>query len=236
MQRLKNGKAEHGDIILSKYQSGGRGQAENTWYATDGKNLLMSIICKDIQVKASELPKLNILVSLAVFNLVNAYFENTTSVKWPNDILVDDKKIAGILVESILSGDFVKHVVIGIGLNVNEATFPGYLDSACSLYSLTQQDYDVEDILFKLIDQIDLQLSKLSTKKFDELRAEYEAVLYAMNAKRYFRSFDSYFEGKITGINKSGQLCIETTDGIETFSNKEIAFDFSKHRYWKYQN
>jgi BirA family biotin operon repressor/biotin-[acetyl-CoA-carboxylase] ligase len=224
MKRLKNDEAQNGDIIKAGYQSAGKGQAQNTWFSTDGNNLLVSIICKNIHLKATELPKLNMLVSLAVHHCVDAFFYKETYIKWPNDILVNEKKIAGVLIETMLQGEYIKNAVIGIGLNVNEEIFPDDLTQACSFFTLTNKYYDLDSLLITLVEQLDIQLSKLRNADFEAIKKEYERVLFGMDTKRYFRIAHNKVEGKIKGINAIGQLCVEIDNELKTFNNKEIEF------------
>ncbi|MFM9944069.1 MAG: biotin--[acetyl-CoA-carboxylase] ligase [Bacteroidia bacterium] len=229
LQKLKSGDANPGDIIVAKYQEAGRGQNQSKWFSSDGTNLLLSFICKDIQLKTTQIPALNMLVSLGLFNVVNNFFNNQTTIKWPNDILVNEKKIAGTLIETSIQGDFIKNAVIGIGLNVNEESFPEYLPNACSFYTLLGMYSDLDSILKIIIEQMDLHLSKLKQTPFEELKENYESVLFGMGAIRYFRNSQKNFEGIIRGLNSNGQLCVETENRIETFNHKEITFDLGKH-------
>lgn len=227
MQRLKSGEAQNGDIIVAGYQMTGKGQAQNSWFSSKGNNLLVSIICKDIHLKASQLPVLNMLVSQAVHSVVSSYFDETATIKWPNDIMVNEQKIAGILIETTLQGEYIKNAVIGIGLNVNEDSFPENLTHASSFFSITNRYYNLESILNLLLEKLDFQLSKLKHSNFDEIKEYYEAVLFGMGTKRYFRQEEKKFEGIIRGVNNAGQLIIETESEIKTYNNKEITFDLN---------
>lgn len=229
MKRLKNDEAQNGDIIKAAYQSAGKGQAQNTWFSTEGNNLLASIICKNIHLKATELPKLNMLVSLAVHSCVDVFLQNNTTIKWPNDILVNEKKIAGILIETMLQGEYIKNVVIGVGINVNEEVFPDELPQACSFFTVSNKYYDLDTVLITLVDQLDSQLSKLKHVDFVDVKEEYERLLFGLDTKRYFRTAHNRVEGKIKGVNASGQLCVEIDNELKTFNNKEIEFYYSKH-------
>jgi len=229
LERLKNDEAQNGDIVLSEFQSIGKGQLINSWFSSPGSNLLASFICKNIQLKVTELSKLNMLVSMAVHKVLFNYFGSRTTIKWPNDIYVDEHKIAGILMETILQGEYIKHVVIGIGLNVNEEKFPNELLNACSIFTLSNQLNNVESVLHMMIEQLDLQLSKLGKLSFKDIKEPYELVLLGMDSKRYFRIANNQFEGIISGVNEHGQLCVEIDNEIKTFNHKEITFDFSMH-------
>lgn len=228
-QRLKNGEAQNGDIIMARYQINGKGQGKNTWYSSEGSNLLLSFICKDIQIKATQLTQLNLLVSLSVFNTVNYFFPEITSLKWPNDILVNEHKIAGILIETALQGEYIKNAVIGIGININEENFPEFSPAACSFFTLSKKYHDLNSVFNILIEQLDKQLSKIKNGGFEEIKGEYESVLFGMGTIRYFRSGEKGFSGIIKGINSHGQLCVMVDGELKIFNNKEIEFDFGKH-------
>lgn len=227
MQRLRSGEAKNGDIIVAGYQMAGKGQTKNSWFSSKGNNLLVSIICKDIQLKVSQLPLLNMLVSQAVHSAVNNYFPKDTAIKWPNDIMVNEQKIAGILVETTLQGEYIKNAVIGVGLNVNEDSFPENLTQACSFFSITNWYYNLESILNELIEQLDIQLSKLKLSNLDEIKEQYEAVLFGMGTKRYFRQNEKRFEGIVKGVNNEGQLLVEVESEIKMYNNKEITFELN---------
>lgn len=227
-ERIKSNKAQHGDVILAQFQSSGKGQGSNSWYSSSGKNLLFSIICKDLNLTITKLPVLNMLVSLALYDTLHTFFKDQTHIKWPNDILIDDKKIAGILIETTLAGETIKNAVIGIGININESQFPDELSNAASIFTLTNSYQNTETILSMLIENVDKRLSQLNYS-FGEIQKDYEAVLYGLNIKKYFRSTNHQFEGSIAGVNEIGQLCISTPDGLKTFNHKEVSIDFSKH-------
>ena len=107
-----------GTCIYTAYQSAGRGQIGRYWHSETGKNILISYILYPKDLKIADQFMLNIIASLAVRDVVDLFCLNV-KIKWPNDIYVDDKKIAGILVQSVLRNNTIKATIIGIGLNVN---------------------------------------------------------------------------------------------------------------------
>ena len=229
MQKIKDQQAGHGDILIAEYQTNGKGQQTNTWYSSEGANILCSIICKDIQLPVKNLFSFNMLVSLAVHKVINRYFTGKTSVKWPNDVLVGNQKIAGILIESVLSGAHVKHMVIGLGINVNESSFPTELNSACSFFTLTLSKSNKEDILNELIVTLNEFLTLSGKLSVQEIIKRYELVQYGINQKKYFRINNEQIEGIILGVNSEGQLRVETQTGILTFNTKQISIDLTGH-------
>jgi len=226
--RIKSAEAQHGDIILSHFQNGGKGQGSNSWYSSPSKNILFSVICKELNLSINKLPVLNMLVSLAIYDTLQSFFKEHTRIKWPNDIFIDDKKIAGILIETTLAGENIKNAVIGVGININESQFPNDLPNAVSIFTLTGNYQNTDMVLSMVIEYLDKRLSQLN-QGFEEIQKDYEAVLYGLNLKKYFRSSINDFEGTISGVNNKGQLCVSTPDGLKTFNHKEISIDFGKY-------
>ena len=229
MKLLKNNEAYNGDIIVAKFQDNGRGQLDNSWFSSAGNNLLVSIICKDIQIKVSQLPVLNMLVSLALYNVIDSFFPKQTFIKWPNDILVDKQKIAGILIETTLAGELVKNAVVGIGVNINEEVFPNDLPNACSFFTIHKGYQDIDLVLKMVLVQLDMQLCRLTQTPLTQIKNDFESVLFGMGVKRYFRTSEKRFSGIIKGITSEGQLEVEMDNKIKLFNHKEIAFDFSNN-------
>lgn len=118
---FKDGSIEHGTVILADIQTNGRGQRGNTWQSDAFDNITMSIAFDPNLCKINNLISLNHITSIALFNFISSYCDNV-KIKWPNDILVNENKIAGILIESQFSGNKMQSV-IGIGLNVNQVDF-----------------------------------------------------------------------------------------------------------------
>ena len=119
-------------VVTARYQTKGRGQRATTWQSEKDKNLIISVLKKEIDLNPQRQFLLNIVVSLALFKTLETLQIPKLSIKWPNDILSHDKKIAGILIELILKKNTIDKAIIGIGLNVNQTNFKE-LSSASSL-------------------------------------------------------------------------------------------------------
>lgn len=222
---LKQNKAENGDVIIAGFQNNGKGQAGNGWFAERNKSVLLSLICKDINIEISLLPVVNMLVSLALTDTISTYLKVAKiQIKWPNDIFVNDKKISGILIESNIGGDLIKNLIIGIGLNVNESKFPNFLPNACSFYTISNKTFDIEEITGVLLGNLNRRLADLKSADKQKIKKEYETKLYGKDMVQLFRSKSETFSGKIKGVNLGGQLEIEKNNNIEIFNNKEIEF------------
>lgn len=140
----RSGEAREQFSVYTDFQKAGKGQRGNHWDSVRGKNLLASFLV-DQKLNLSDIPKLNLASVLAVISSLDDYAISDVFIKWPNDIIVRDKKVAGILVENSLEGDKTKFSVVGIGLNVNQTHFD--LPFASSMKNLTGLHYNIEEVV-----------------------------------------------------------------------------------------
>lgn len=119
--------SQNGTVLLAEFQSKGRGRKDRVWISNAGQNLTFSILLKS-DLKDYKLNLINLGASIAVAQGIENLFQLDAELKWPNDILVNKKKIAGILIESSSKGSKLNKVVVGIGINVNQPNFPGKFD------------------------------------------------------------------------------------------------------------
>ena len=134
-------------FLRAGYQTAGRGQTGNGWESEANKNLLCSILLPPRQ----NLFDLNVLVSVAVQRLLGEAF----TIKWPNDIYWQDKKVAGILIENAIIGNELKYSIAGIGLNVNQTEWQSDAPNPVSLKLVTGQTYDLDELMQRLLDEVD---------------------------------------------------------------------------------
>ena len=157
------GKGNPPEFIYTGYQTAGRGQAGNSWESEPNKNLLCSILLP----ARKELFELNIAVAVAVQRMLGTDF----TIKWPNDIYWQDKKIAGILIENTIIGSEVKYSIAGIGLNVNQTEWHSDAPNPVSLKQITGQTYDIHALMQQLFEQVQKALT-------EDLWSYYKAHLY----------------------------------------------------------
>lgn len=137
---------DEGTVIVTKYQTKGRGRLTRSWLDSKNNNLTFSILLNP-EISNPNLSKLTLMTCASIFDVLSKKVENI-KIKWPNDILIDNKKICGILTESIFEGNQLKCVIIGIGINVNSKKFPKEIVSrATSLYQATKKHFDLEELL-----------------------------------------------------------------------------------------
>ena len=216
-------------VVAARYQTSGRGQRGNEWLSGRGENLTFSMLLRfgDGQVPAVRAVE-QFKVTRAATLGVAAYLQLSgfdCTVKWPNDIYIRNKKICGMLIENILSGDEIAFSIIGIGLNVNQGFFPSQLTNPTSMYLVSGMKYRLEDELIKLhsclVDSFNNNLTS------DSSLPRFEDLLYRRGEfHEYVRCSDgSSFEAKIIGTTPAGLLILENRKGeLEEFAFKEISF------------
>ncbi len=217
---------ENWTVALTEYQTDGKGQLENKWVSDKGKNLTFSILVEFKNLDIAHQCYLNYAVSLALYHVLKYYIPEKLTVKWPNDIMSVNHKICGILIESSINHTSVNHAIIGIGLNVNQEKFPAYLPHARSLKMLLKKTIDKDELLDKILFEIQYQLHVIQQQKFDEIKEQYEKVLYKKGVPSMFIDNDrTTFLGKIIGVTNEGKLQIELEDeSVQTYNLKEIKF------------
>lgn len=212
-------------VLVAQAQTKGRGQMQNVWHSEAGKSLTFSIYKRFEHVYASSQFAISMSVSLAIKDALECLEIPNVTIKWPNDIMAGDKKCGGILIENELRGEIIKASIIGIGLNVNEATFNA-LPNATSLHIETQSIFDINQVLSLIAEKVLAYLINMKHISTEKIKHQYESELYLKGVTKLYKTpNDSFFQGKITGVLLTGELCIEREDGsVAFYNNKEVVF------------
>jgi BirA family transcriptional regulator, biotin operon repressor / biotin---[acetyl-CoA-carboxylase] ligase len=207
---LASGENLHGSALLSFIQTDGRGQYGRNWYAEPGLHLAMSIILQPKDMNTHDLPLLSMKISLAIVRAIKQIEEPIMpGIKWPNDIYVDDKKLAGILIENSLSSIKVQHSIIGIGMNVNEVYFPEYIPNPVSLHMLSGKNYLLEDIATRIQNEV----MNIIDDPQDKWKHEYDQFIYGIGRQYSFEKNGEVISAKIEGVSNDGKLLLKMEDG-----------------------
>lgn len=226
---IQSGQAISGTIVVADLQTKGRGQRGNVWHSAAGLNLTISVIWCPAFLRASDSFSLNMAVSLAVADTVAALLPDDVpvSVKWPNDVYADEKKISGILIENILQGVQIKYSIVGIGLNVNQTDFDGI--AAVSLKLLTGQQYPLSEVFNRLIVNMEKHYFRLQTQGNAAVKRAYLEKLYRFGQIASYTDLRSdvplMFRGVIEDVDAVGRLILRTENGFEAFDLKQIRFN-----------
>ena len=211
-------------IVTANFQTEGKGQLGYMWESEDSKNLLCSIYKKDLGIKVEDQFVLSMLVSLSIIRTLEKLNLPKLYIKWPNDIMSDNKKICGILIENMVKQNSIKESVIGIGLNVNQDTFKN-LPNATSIKKIKGAVFNIDELLNDLVNNIKKQFSDFNQSNIDLIFKEYEDVLYRMNIPSTFKNSEGdIFTGFIKGVNNLGRLKVLLEDNLtKSYSIKDIS-------------
>ena len=202
-------------FVSADYQSSGKGRNDRIWFSNPGDNLMFSLLIKEPSL-VKKFASLSIIGAALIAELLESYGLNNVSIKWPNDVLIDDKKVCGILLE----GQILKYLVIGVGLNVNQKEFPnGLRRPATSLSLALNKDFDINEIKEKLFDHIVEELSNLDEQKYLNY---FKAHNYLENKRVRALVNNQPFIGEVIGIDDNFFLQIKTGDMLLHIDSGEI--------------
>ena len=218
---IKLNEVENGTVILADNQFEGKGQRGAQWSVKPGENLTFSFLLKDVNLSVVDQFFLTELVSLSMIDLLQKNGVDA-EIKWPNDIFVNGKKIAGILIENQLSSSKIKSSIIGVGLNVNQTQFEGFF--ATSVKNETGQFRLIMDVLFGFIESFNRLSDLYPSNKREEIRKVYLSNLYLFNQVSSYEDASGEFLGEIVDVVATGQLVVKKRDETKEYNLKEIRF------------
>lgn len=213
-------------MVRARRQTAGRGQRGNVWESEPGANLTFTLFHHPEEVEAIDQYAISEASALAVTDLL-ADFGVTSTVKWPNDIYVGNRKICGILIECAVMGKRIEHCRIGAGININQTRFVGDAPNPVSLAMLGIQRQDIDEVARKMGSCLERRLVQTSPRLRAALHREYLSRLWRNDGKPYpYRRRDTgvHFDAVITDVSPRGPITLRNVaDGREeTFWFKEI--------------
>ena len=211
-------------VAVAEYQTAGRGQGTNHWESERGKNITMSVRVAPKGVKATEQYVLSMCMALAVKDALLEYSEGMT-VKWPNDIYWNDRKISGTLIETTIAGKNVKTCIFGTGINVNQTVFRSDAPNPVSIKQIVGHEVDREELLKKVMRNLEKYLKIVYSGERKKIHDAYMNCLYRKEGVHKYRDNNGTFEASIERVEDSGHLVLRSTDGRERrYGFKEVAF------------
>lgn len=215
----KDGKIK---ICIAEHMSHGKGRLQRSWHAPFGHNIYMSALypfTKDI----SELAGLSLVVGLSICKAINDLYklEIPVNVKWPNDILWQNKKLAGILIEVQAESNGLCYAIIGIGINVNLTGDIEQISQPWTSISKINNQYNDRNILYAaLLDSLFDYIKRFETKGFADFLDEWKLNDGLLNKEVSLKTGDLIYKGKVAGVNSNGHLLINSDDGeVKSFSS-----------------
>lgn len=226
---LQKQRPAEGTIIIAKNQYAGKGQGKNSWESKSGKNLTLSIILYPDFLYADQQFILNKAISIAIYNFIKTFIKDKEiSIKWPNDIYADKKKIAGILINNTIIGNNINYSIIGLGININQQKFSSSAPNPVSLKNITGIDYDINECLKKLYDFIEKVYIQLKAGDFEEIRDNYLNKNFQYKIWNKYLYKNKIITAKIINISQYGKLILEKKEilknSIIECANKKIKY------------
>jgi len=220
---LLNDNVENGTVLITDYQTHGRGRGENAWHTEPGLGLTFSVILyPHLPVSYAGFASLvsGIAISKALENL-----GITSNLKWPNDIYHKDKKLGGILCESHVQQNRLDSIVIGIGINVNEnqnAFMPPLDEIATSLAIISSQQFDRVSVFSVILTEMNNWVDIWARGNTDKIIETWSNLCRHLDKPVKFKNKEQWVEGVFTGLSKHGEAIIRTDSGVSNYSGSEL--------------
>ena len=209
-RRLAEQGEPEGTVVLVEEQTAGRGRFSRQWVSPRGKNLSFSVL---LRPAASQLPHMNMAATLAVQRAVAAITGLSPAIKWPNDVRVNDRKMSGILIETVMDGGDVAHAIVGIGVNVNldPSLYPEISSIATSILRETGQRADRTTVLRRVLEHFDDLYS--TVQGGGSLAQQWAEQLETLGRSVQVRWQEQVVEGRAESIDEQGNLVLARPDG-----------------------
>ena len=219
-RKYHKGLMKHGEVLWAMDQVKGKGQRASQWVSEPNKNLTFSFFLSQDKLLLDSVFVLHCWVALAVKNALTSFGFPCVSIKWPNDILSENKKICGLLIENLYRGKKLEASIVGIGLNVNQINFGG-LNRATSMRLCSGRSFNLEEVL----QQVLKQLARILESKLSVIASfkAYNKALFGLGEQRTFLEDGKAFLATVEEVNQQGELVLKAADNKRRyFQNKTI--------------
>lgn len=222
---LPDAERQEGLLVVADFQHEGKGQRGNVWESNPGENLTFSILFKPSFLKVQHQFLLSKAVAIAICQVLEEVVDDVR-IKWPNDIYVGNRKIAGVLIENSIQSNYIEQAIVGIGLNVNQRVFSEDIPNPTSIAIETNIFSDIENLLGRICESISINYKLLAKGKNEFISDSYFKLLYRREDFYSYKSKEGeLFQARIVGIKDSGELILETDRGVlKEFGFKEVSF------------
>lgn len=221
----------HGLTVLAKYQSVGQGRLQRQWESPRG-GLWMSVVLRP-DLSLADASKLTLAASVAIVDALEALYQLRVGIKWPNDIVYNGQKLAGILGEVVGEWNVVQTLILGMGINVN---FPrGRLSAslrATTLYEILGYEVDLNILAATILKHLENKVISLEQKAFNELRLSWLERAVGLGEEVRVLQRERAVQGVFKGISIDGALLLETENGEKSFSAGEVQLRSNTSTYF----
>ena len=211
-------------VAVADYQTAGKGQGIHTWESAAGKNLLFSMLVSPTWVPVRRQFLLSEAGALAIKEALDSYAEGFT-LKWPNDVYWNDKKISGTLIETSVDSGGIKRCIFGIGIDINQTVFESDAPNPISLCQIVGHEVDREEVLQKIIEAFGRYYELLRRADYMDVSGIYHLSLYRRKGYHWYEDQDGKFEGAFVEVEDDGHLILHDKKGvIRSYAFGEIKY------------
>jgi BirA family biotin operon repressor/biotin-[acetyl-CoA-carboxylase] ligase len=228
MEQVNTGTVISGTAWFALEQTAGKGQRGKQWLSPPGENIMLTIALQPGMLPLSRQFMLSVTVALAAWDFFGKHAGDESGIKWSNDIYWRDRKAGGILIENVLRGNTWQYAIVGIGLNINQTTFPDHLPNPVSLRQITGKAWDAVELAKELCASLHNRMQTLHPSNYDSLLSTYKSNLFRMNQPALYRMNGEYFEGTIKDVLPDGRLCLEKEGILLELNFGEVEFVITK--------
>jgi BirA family biotin operon repressor/biotin-[acetyl-CoA-carboxylase] ligase len=217
----EEGKAD-GTIVIADEQTKGRGRFARSWISDKEKNLTFSIILRP-KISIERIGLLPFVFATAITKTLKDNYQINAETKWPNDILLNGKKLCGMLLESSFHSERIDYIIVGIGLNVNQETFPDELQqTATSLYIETEHERNREELLSNILLQCEKEYVSFCGNESNEILAEWKTFSSMFGKEISVRKNGNVLNGIAMDISSGGELLVNVNDNVMKFNSGDV--------------
>ena len=215
--------AGHGALFVADKQTAGRGRLGRSWESPAADNIYMTLRLEP-EMEPDRAPMLTLVMALSVAEALNHVTGLEVNIKWPNDIVVNKKKICGILTEMSVNMTGIAYVVIGVGVNVNTKDFPEEIrGTAASLYTESGRCFERSEVIAEILKQFEVNYETFMKKtSLADLMSSYNTLLINRNKEVRVLEPGNEYNGYALGINEAGELLVKKEDGsvVQVFAGE----------------
>lgn len=224
LRELKDEQEDEMVVAVADFQTAGKGQGSHTWESEAGKNLLFSIKVHPRWVPVRQQFLLSMAGAIAIKEALETYVDGIT-LKWPNDVYWNDKKISGTLIETSIDSKGIKTCIFGIGINVNQEAFHSDAPNPVSLRQILGHEVDKDELLQKVIGGFRRYYELLRRADYMDVSGIYHLSLYRRKGFHRYEAADGDFEGAFVEVEDDGHLILHDKQGvIRSYSFGEVKF------------
>lgn len=219
-EMLQETELPEGSVLITDHQTKGRGQRGNRWESGQGENLTFSLLLRPKFLPTRDQFQLSMAVALGIASGLKHWVGNSLALKWPNDLMTDDRKLGGVLIENQSQGTQLTASIVGIGINVNQRVLP--FPHACSVIQVVGSPVELNDVFARIAAGVEAKYMQLRSGAHDLIRDEYLTLLYRRGVSHPFEADGRTFTGVIDGVDDTGRLLVSDGEVQRAYSMKEI--------------